>query len=76
VTKKPKFQPVITRVKLNPEQAVLQCSCYQGKRAIAGAGSDGMTIGGGYCDPEGGKLGYAYVPGGGTWKIDVETAAS
>ncbi len=26
--KKPKFHPVITRVKLNPEQAVLQCSCY------------------------------------------------
>ncbi len=26
--KKPKFKPVVTRVKLNPEQAVLQCSCY------------------------------------------------
>ncbi len=26
--RKPKFKPVITRVKLNPEQAVLQCSCY------------------------------------------------
>lgn len=26
--KKLKFEPVITRVKLNPEQAVLQCSCY------------------------------------------------
>jgi len=26
--KKKKFKPVITRVKLNPEQAVLQCSCW------------------------------------------------
>lgn len=26
--KKPKFKPVVTRVKLNPEQAVLQCNCY------------------------------------------------
>lgn len=28
--KKPRFRPEITRVKLNPEQAVLACSCYQG----------------------------------------------
>lgn len=26
--KKKKFKPVITRVKLNPEQAVLACSCF------------------------------------------------
>ncbi len=26
--RKPKFKPVITRVKLNPEQAVLTCDCY------------------------------------------------
>lgn len=25
---KPKFRPEITRVKLNPEQTVLQCDCY------------------------------------------------
>jgi len=25
---KPKFNPIVTRVKLNPEQAVLACSCY------------------------------------------------
>ena len=25
---KKKFKPVITRVKLNPEQAVLQCDCW------------------------------------------------
>ena len=27
---KPKFRPRITRVKLNPEQAVLSCSCWSG----------------------------------------------
>ena len=27
MAKRPKFKPVITRVKLNPEQAVLACSC-------------------------------------------------
>ncbi len=29
--RKPKFRPVITRVKLNPEQAVLSCSCWMGQ---------------------------------------------
>lgn len=29
---KPKFKPEINRVKLNPEQAVLQCSCYDTNR--------------------------------------------
>jgi hypothetical protein len=28
MARKSKFKPVITRVKLNPEQAVLSCSCY------------------------------------------------
>ena len=28
MTRKPKFKPEITRVKLNPEQAVLFCACY------------------------------------------------
>lgn len=28
--KKPRFNPEITRVKLNPEQAVLQCTCWTG----------------------------------------------
>ncbi len=25
-----KFNPIISRVKLNPEQAVLQCTCFRG----------------------------------------------
>jgi hypothetical protein len=28
MSRKPKFKPEITRVKLNPEQAVLSCTCY------------------------------------------------
>jgi hypothetical protein len=28
--RKPKFRPEIRRVKLNPEQAVLNCECYEG----------------------------------------------
>lgn len=30
MSKKRKFRPKITQVKLNPEQAVLSCGCYQG----------------------------------------------
>ena len=32
--KKPKFNPVITKIKLCPEQAVLECSCYNTGRTI------------------------------------------
>jgi len=38
---KPKFRPKITRVKLNPEQAVLTCNCYS-------TGIIGDDIPGGY----------------------------
>lgn len=27
--RKPKFSPQVTRIKLNPEQAVLYCACFQ-----------------------------------------------
>lgn len=30
MSRRPKFRPEITRVKLNPEQAVLSCQCYTG----------------------------------------------
>lgn len=29
---KPKFDPIVTRIKLNPEQAVLACTCWSGRR--------------------------------------------
>ena len=38
MSKKPKFKPVITRVKLNPEQAVLTCTCStSGVRVVIGS---------------------------------------
>ncbi|MCD6134700.1 MAG: hypothetical protein J7J25_04245 [Candidatus Omnitrophica bacterium] len=32
--RKPKFRPRVTRIKLNPEQAVLWCTCYWAGRTI------------------------------------------
>jgi hypothetical protein len=49
--KKPKFKPEITRVKLNPEQAVLTCACYDGF-----AGFDGF-----FFQPN--NLGFVCHPG-------------
>ena len=34
-----KFRPEITRVKLNPEQAVLSCTCFNGGVNYTGFGS-------------------------------------
>jgi hypothetical protein len=34
---KPKFDPVVTRIKLNPEQAVLACLCWSARRRGATA---------------------------------------
>lgn len=44
MSRKPKFNPLITRVKLNPEQAVLVCQC-----ATAGWADPCGTRGGVYC---------------------------
>lgn len=42
MSRKPKFKPVIRRVKLNPEQAVLTCDCYDvGLKTLEGYGSLG-----------------------------------
>ena len=45
--RKPKFRPEIRRIKLNPEQAVLQCGCYLGGRVrvFARAGDPRYTHG-------------------------------
>ena len=34
--RKPKFRPTITRIKLNPEQAVLTCQCHTGSTMAYG----------------------------------------
>jgi hypothetical protein len=41
MSRKPKFKPAMTRVKLNPEQAVLTCTCHWGMVIVALAGLDG-----------------------------------
>ena len=52
---KPKFNPKITRVKLNPEQAVLSCTCYYGGFVFM-FGNFGKP-GGGCLEPSAFKLG-------------------
>ncbi|MFH1191654.1 MAG: hypothetical protein V1670_05615 [Candidatus Omnitrophota bacterium] len=42
--RKPKFKPVITRVKLNPEQAVLSCNCYSSGARLVGGGMWGLIV--------------------------------
>ena len=46
MVKKPKFRPKMSRIKLNPEQAVLTCDCYtsSGKLRPAGHGEYGCTL--------------------------------
>lgn len=36
MSRKPKFNPEITRVKLNPEQAVLSCTCFDANKLEGG----------------------------------------
>ena len=51
MAQKLKFRPVVTRVKLNPEQAVLFCACFTGlTQRNAGAGRSGTT----FCIPRSG----------------------
>lgn len=35
--KQPKFNPVITRIKLSPEQAVLACGCFSRRQSNYGS---------------------------------------
>ena len=41
MSRKPKFNPEITRVRLNPEQAVLLCDCYDQGQTGTGAPGTG-----------------------------------
>jgi len=34
MSRRPKFKPEITRIKLNPEQAVAVCSCYDSGQQV------------------------------------------
>lgn len=40
-----RFKPVVTRIKLNPEQAVLTCTCWgSGRAVLSGTGRTRATI--------------------------------
>jgi len=41
--KKFKFKPVITRIALNPEQAVLACTCYDVGSKLSGSNFYGLV---------------------------------
>jgi hypothetical protein len=43
---KPKFNPIITRIKLNPEQAVLACTCWSNRLQNL---ATGRNVAAGYC---------------------------
>lgn len=64
MSRKPKFRPVITRVKLNPEQAVLACSCYDNNTLNAnGTNKAGMVY---ICNFSNGAVppkGHCYISG-------------
>ena len=45
MAEKLRFKPVITRIKLNPEQAVLACTCYsQGRTWVRNKARTGVTV--------------------------------
>jgi hypothetical protein len=46
MSKKPKFKPRITRVKLNPEQAVLACDCFDNNTLMGAGEAEGYWQGG------------------------------
>ena len=56
--RKPKFRPKITRVKLNPEQAVLTCNCFS--RGVIGVLPKTFSdvSYGTACEGERGRLGH------------------
>lgn len=54
MAKKLKFRPVITRIKLNPEQAVLVCSCFSaGGQYLATTTARIRTGTSWHCEPNG-----------------------
>jgi len=57
MVKKPKFKPKITRINLNPEQAVLSCTCYDSQQLIDVGWPNGelRVPGAAYCTGKGSK---------------------
>lgn len=58
--KKKRFRPTITRVKLNPEQAVLTCACYNlGFSSNSSGSADYLEMG--FCSGKGNAFGSGYL---------------
>jgi len=60
--RKAKFNPEVTRIKLNPEQAVLSCSCSKNGKAVGASN----TATGDYFTPCGKTASNVNFCGGGT----------
>ncbi len=58
---KPKFNPVITRIRLNPEQAVLACSCYSRRRTNYPYGRRSASVRSSVCYQNTRRTGYCSV---------------
>ena len=50
MARKLRFKPTITRVKLNPEQAVLSCACYACDHRVAGGSYWSNGIAAAFCN--------------------------
>jgi len=46
--RKPRFNPIVTRIKLNPEQAVLACGCWDVSRSTTRTSAQ-RNVQAGYC---------------------------
>lgn len=51
--RKTRFKPEIKRIKLNPEQAVLACSCHNGQRWLSTTSHPGYPGTNDHCNPGG-----------------------
>ena len=69
--RKPKFRPEIRRIKLNPEQAVLECVCHTGRRWLEPAYHWGQSTHTSACQPDfvGRTLQRGSISCGGTYGI-------
>lgn len=65
MSRKMKFMPVITRIKLDPEQAVLSCGCPNGIGINQSSGNSGSVYG--ICAPYVSKYQWNWYCGSPGW---------
>ena len=77
--RKPKFRPVITRIKLNPEQAVLTCDCFSMRGRHVSQGTGYARIGSGahsVCNSDRTLNAYWYGARRDSWRIATDSSSS